>query len=89
MFTILLYHFFGCDLSSESEAFKAKGPGTSLALRRLRLRLPVLGEQVQSLVGDLRTHMLPGPKSKTSRSNIVTNSVRTLKLVHIKTIFKK
>ena len=29
MFTVLLRRFFGCDLLSESEAFKAKGSGTS------------------------------------------------------------
>ena len=47
--------------------------------------------QVQSLVGELRSHMPQGQKTKTySRSNIVTNSIKTLKIVHIKKkIFKK
>ena len=29
MFAVLLRRFFGCDLLSESEAFRAKGSGTS------------------------------------------------------------
>ena len=35
MFAVLLRRFFGCDLLSESEAFRAKGSGTSLAVQRL------------------------------------------------------
>ena len=37
------------------------------------------------LIGELRSHMPHGQKTKTyNRSNIVTNSVKTLKMVHIK-----
>ena len=46
----------------------------------LRLRLPMQGVQVQSLVGDLGSHMSPGQKTKTeNRSNIATNSKKTSK----------
>ena len=42
--------------------------------------LPVLGVQVQLLVGELGPHMLWGQKAKTyNRSNVVTNSIKTLK----------
>ena len=41
--------------------------------------------QVQALVGELRSHMPQGQKTKTeNRNNIVTNSIKTLKMVHIK-----
>ena len=40
------------------------------------------GERVQSLFGELRSHMLLAKKPK---SNIVTKSIKTLKMVHIKT----
>ena len=45
---------------------------------------------VLSLVGELRSHMPCGGKTKTkNRSNIVTNSTKTLKMVHIeKKLFK-
>ena len=53
---------------------------TSLVVQWFRLHLPVQGEQVQSLVGELRSHMPQGQKTKTqNRSNIVTNSIKTLK----------
>ena len=43
--------------------------------------------QVQSLIRELRSHMPRGQKNKTeNRSNIVTNSIKTLKMIHI---FKK
>ena len=32
--------------------------GTSLVVQRLRIRLPMQGTQVRSLVGELRSHML-------------------------------
>ena len=58
--------------------------GTSLAAQGLRLRCPMQGAQVQLLVRELRSHMPHGQKTKTySRSNIVTNSVKTLKVVYI------
>ena len=48
--------------------------------------------QVWSLTGEIRSHMPQGQKPKTyNRSNIVTNSIKTFKMVHIKKkkIFKK
>ena len=51
----------------------------------LRLRLPMQGVSVQSLVGELRSHTPHGQKTETlNRRNIVTNSMKTLKMVHIK-----
>jgi len=51
----------------------------------LRLYLPRQWVQVPSLVGELRTHMHYGQKTNTlNRSSIVTNSIKTLKMVHIK-----
>ena len=50
----------------------------------LRLRLPVRGVQVRSLVGKLRSHMPPGQKPRTyNRSDVVTNSIKSLEMVHI------
>ena len=52
----------------------------------LRLCLPMQGVRVQPLVGELRSHIPYDPKTKMqNRSNIVTNSIKTLKMVHIKT----
>ena len=43
------------------------------------------GGAVPSLVGKLRSHMPLGQKPKTqNRSNIVTNSIKTLKMAHTK-----
>ena len=56
-----------------------------------RLCLPTQGVWIQFLVGELRSHMLAAktPNIK-NRSSIVTNSIKTLKMVHIKkTILKK
>ena len=39
--------------------------GTSLAVQWLRFHLPMKGVQVQSLVGELRSHMPQGQKTKT------------------------
>ena len=39
--------------------------GTSLAVQWLRLHLPMQGVQVGSLVGELRSHMPWGQKTKT------------------------
>ena len=51
----------------------------------LRFRLPMQGVWVQSLVRKLRSHISLGQKTKTwNRSSIVTNSRKTLKMVHIK-----
>ena len=48
----------------------------------LRLHLPMQGVWVQSLVRELRHHMPHGQKQ--NRSNIVTNSIKTFKMSHIK-----
>ena len=41
--------------------------------------------RVQFLIGELRSHTLPGQKPKTyNSSNVVTNSMKTFKMVHIK-----
>ena len=48
------------------------------------------GLQVQSLVEELRFHLPLVQKAKTeNRSKIVTNSIKTLKIAHIKKVFKK
>ena len=61
------------------------GQGTSLVVQWLRPCLPMQGLWVQSLVRELRSHMPCMPKAKTyNRSNIVTNSIQTLKMVLIK-----
>ena len=52
----------------------------------LRLSLPVQGLWLQFLVRELRSHMLQGQKAK---SNIVTNSIKTLEMVRIKKNLKK
>ena len=49
------------------------------------LHLSVQGVQVRSLVGELRSHVPLGQEIETeNRSNIVTHSIKTLKMVHIK-----
>ena len=66
--------------------------GTSLMVQWLRLHHPMQGVWVWSLVQELRSHMPRGQKNKTwNGSNVVTNSIKTLKVVHIKKgkIFKK
>ena len=64
--------------------------GTSVIVQWLRLHLPIQEVQVPSLARELRSHMPRGQKTKTqNRSNIVTNSIKTLKMVHIKKMFKK
>ena len=54
----------------------------------LRFCLSMKGVRVQFLVGELTSHMPQGPKKPktSSRSNTVTNSLKTLKMVHIKII---
>ena len=42
-----------------------KVTGTSLAAQWLRRRLPMQGVRVRSLVGELRSHMPHGQKTKT------------------------
>ena len=59
--------------------------GTSLVVQWLRLGLPMQGVGVQSLVRELRSHVPHGQKIKTqNRSNTVANSIKTLKIFHIK-----
>ena len=54
--------------------------GTSLVDRWLGFRLPVQGVRIPPLVRELRSHMPQGQKPKTrNRSNIITNSIKTLK----------
>ena len=58
-----------------------------MAVQWLRLYLPMQGVWVPSLVRKLRSipHALWPKKHKTqNRSNMVTNSKKTLKMVHIK-----
>ena len=46
---------------------------------------PIKGVLVQCLVREPRSHMTCGQKTKKeNRNNIVENSVKTLKIVHIK-----
>ena len=58
-----------CQVSKASLAtpFKTLSLGTSLVVQWLRHRLPMQGVQVQSLVGELRSHMprAKEPKHKT------------------------
>ena len=69
--------------------------GNFLAVQWLRFHLPMQGAWVRSLVRELRPLMTPGQKSKhkSNRSNkfnknfIVTNAIKTCKMVHIKKIF--
>ena len=57
----------------------------TLVIQWLRRCLPMQGVQVRSLAGELRYHMPQGQKKKKSktqnRSNIVTNSIKTLNTV--------
>ena len=59
--------------------------GTSLVVQWLRFCLPMQEVQVQFLVGELRSPCASWPKTQNinSRSNIVTHSVKTFKMVHI------
>ena len=60
-------HIFVSDspLLPPSSTFKNPCDGTSLAVPWLRLRLPIQGLWVQSLVGELRSHMACGQTTKT------------------------
>ena len=52
----------------------------SLVVQRWRSCLPTQEVQVQSLVGELRSHMPQSQKTKTwNRSNILTNLIKTVK----------
>ena len=60
--------------------------GTFLVVQGLRLHLPMQGVRVWSLVGKLRSFQ---QNQNFRQSNIVTNSIKTLKLAHIKKNLKK
>ena len=63
--------------------FKEESVGTSLVVQWFRLCLPMQGVRVQSLVRGLRSHMLAAKTQNIkNRSNIVTNSIKTLKKIH-------
>ena len=55
----------------------------SLVVQWLGLHLPLQGVRVQALVRDLRSHMPQGQKKTKYKtgSNIVTDSIKTLKMV--------
>lgn len=60
--------------------FKTLHFRTSLVVQWFRLRLPMQGVQVWSLVWELGSYMPPGQKTKTwNRSTTVTNSIKALK----------
>ena len=61
-----------------------------MAVQWLKLCLPMQELQVQSLGEELRSHVPLCQKVKTeNRSSIVTNSIKTLKMAHIKKVFKQ
>ena len=61
-----------------------------MAVQWLRVCLPMQGVQVRSLVGELRHHIPQGQKNKTFKKKnktetvLLTNSKKTLKMLHIK-----
>ena len=55
-----MYWTRDCHITTDLKIFW----GTSLVVQWLRLRLPVLGVQIQSLVRELRSHMPPDQKKK-------------------------
>ena len=58
---------------------------TSLVVQGLRLHLPTEGMWIPPLVGELSYHVPHSQKTKTQhRNNIIANSIKTLKMVHIK-----
>ena len=62
-------------------------------VQRLRHHLPMQEVWLPSLVGELRSYMTCGQNSRMLkykiRSNIVTNSIKTLKIAQNKEILKK
>ena len=61
--------------------------GTSLVVQWLRLYLPVLGVQIQSLVRELRSHMPHGQKGKKEdikQKQCCNKFNKDFKMVHIK-----
>ena len=62
--------------------------GTSLVVCWLRLHLPMQGAQVCSLVGELRSHMSYGQKTKNIKQKQYRNKLNKglKKIVHIKNL---
>ena len=68
-----------CGVGIRSESLTS---GTSLVVQWLRLHLPVQGVWIRSMVRELSSHMPCHQKTKIeNRSNIVKNSMKTLKVV--------
>ena len=69
----------------DKEHLKIMVQRTSLVVQGLRLHLPTEGMRIPPLVGELSSHVLHSQKTKTQhRNNIIANSIKTLKVVHIK-----
>ena len=65
---------------------------TSLVVQSLRLQLPMQRVWVWALIGELRSNMAHGQKKLqniNNRSNVAANSIKTLKMVHIKILKKR
>lgn len=100
-FRISALQFKGSRKSRNVGIVKTSVSGTSPVVQWLRLPLPMQGVRVPwlgslvgfpagCLVGERRSHMPCGQNTKTqNRSNTVTHSIKTSKLVHIKKFFKK
>ena len=75
------------EYSIDRRAWWARVHGVSKSQTQLsdEQQLPMQGAWVQSLGRGLRSHMPNGQKTTTqNRSSIVTNSIKTLKMVHIR-----
>ena len=60
-----------------------------MAVQQLKIHLPIQGVWLQSLVREISSDMPGGQKPKPkNRSDIVTNPMKTLNMVHIKIAFK-
>ena len=74
-----------CSTLAPNSALSFFKSAASLAVQWLRLCLPTQGVCIPSLVGELRSHMPRGQKKQNTqknRSNIATNSMKTLKMAH-------
>ena len=80
------YHFTFLLAIGENRIFKIKILiiGTSLEVQQLRLHLPIPAVRAGFLVGELNLMCLVAKKSKHKTNNIVTNSIKTLKMIHLK-----
>ena len=63
--------------NNEKQATQFKRSGTSLVVQQLRLRLPVQGAQVRSLVWELRSHMPPASWPKNIKHKRHCNKFNT------------